>query len=62
MRDPHPANIKGEKVQRHVFKHEIQWGYVVLGLVALVVIWKFSGPLIEHTDDDDERAGVTAQP
>lgn len=54
MRDPHPANIQGQKVQRHVFKHEIQWGYVVLGLVALLVLWKFGGPII-RTDDDESQ-------
>ena len=58
MRDPAPSNITGEKVQRHVFKHEIQWGYVLLALVALVAIWKFGG-VFASADGDDESATYT---
>jgi len=53
MRDPHPENISGQKVQRHVFKHEIQWGYVAISLVAVVVIvmlWRRTA-----SGDDQER-------
>lgn len=38
MRDPMPANIEGEKVQRHVFKHEINWGYVAVAVAAVIVV------------------------
>lgn len=58
MRDPEPQNIHGEKVQKHVFKHEINWGYVVLGLVALFALVKFGPPVVSSVgDDDDETAG-----
>jgi hypothetical protein len=40
MRDPVPANISGEKVETHTFKHSIQWGQVVLGVAAIFVAWK----------------------
>lgn len=57
MQDPTPENITGQKVQRHVFKHEIQWGYVALALVLVLVLWKV-GPLLVDGSDDDE-AGET---
>lgn len=43
MRDPEPANISGEKVQRHVFKHEINWGHVAVALAVIVVAVKLLG-------------------
>lgn len=55
MQDPVPENISGQKVQRHVFKHEIQWGYVLLAVVALVALWKFGGALGgDGSDESDE--------
>ena len=55
MRDPHPENIDGRKVQRHVFKHEIQWGYVALALVVLVVAVQFSGRFASDEDQEVTR-------
>ena len=52
MQDPVPENISGQKVQRHVFKHEIQWGYVALALVLVLVVWKV-GPLLVGGSDDE---------
>lgn len=41
MRDPLPENIDGQKV--HVVKHDLQWGYLVWGVIALIVIlWLWS--------------------
>jgi len=56
MKDPHKNNIDGQKVQRHVFKHEINWGWVAISLVALLALWKFSDSIL---DEDDEPAGVS---
>lgn len=53
MRDPEPANISGEKVQRHVFKHEINWGYVILAIAAVAVAWKLSQSVDEGNHEDD---------
>lgn len=36
MKDPLPENIDGQKV--HVVRHDLQWGYLVWGLVALLVL------------------------
>lgn len=52
MRDPYQENIDGQKVQRHVFKHEINWGMVAVSLVALVVLWKLSGSIFEEDDEE----------
>jgi hypothetical protein len=43
MRDPHPANISGEKVKRHVFKHEINWGYVAAAVALIVAVYLVTG-------------------
>ena len=39
MNDPLPENIQGEKVQRHVFKHEINWGYVALAVAVVATAY-----------------------
>lgn len=54
MRDPSPQNISGEKVQRHVFKHSINWGYVALALAVIVVGWKIA-PAASSSDDGDKN-------
>jgi hypothetical protein len=59
MRDPQPENIAGEKVQRHVFKHEVNWGYVALALVGLLVVLKLSSAIANSDDEDeDEKSSV----
>lgn len=40
MQDPAPENITGEKVQQHVFKHQINWGHVVVGVAVIYAAWK----------------------
>jgi hypothetical protein len=54
VRDPDPENIAGEKVQKHVFKHEIQWGYVALAVVAVAVVWKVGPSLLSDSEPKDE--------
>lgn len=56
MRDPNPENIAGRKVQVHEFSHEIQWGYVVLGLLGLFVAWKLFGGISFSSEDDREES------
>jgi hypothetical protein len=50
MRDPSPENISGEKVQRHVFKHEINWGHVAVAVAVIVV----AGKLLGEEKDEEE--------
>jgi len=38
MRDPNPENISGSKVQKHEFKHVVNWGHVTLGLVLILLL------------------------
>jgi len=55
MQDPLPENVTGEKVQRHVFKHEIKWGQVAIGLAAIVALYVvYSG--LSNSEDEEERA------
>lgn len=49
-----PTNISGEKVQRHVFKHQINWGYVAVAAVVLVVA-------IRLIDTDQARANTEGE-
>jgi uncharacterized oligopeptide transporter (OPT) family protein len=58
MRDPMPTNISGEKVQRHVFKHEINWGYVAVAVVVLIVAIRLVDADRENTEGDANRRGV----
>ena len=57
MRDPNPSNITGEKVQRHVFKHSINWGYVAIAIAAVVVALKL---LSETSDDEGKNQGMAS--
>lgn len=51
MQDPLPENIDGQKV--HVVRHELQWGYLVWGAVALLILALFWSR-IEGGESDDE--------
>lgn len=52
MQDPQPSNITGEKVQQHVFKHEVDWGHIIIGIVVLFAVW-YTDPLSKLGDDDE---------
>lgn len=54
MQDPPPNRITGQKT--HIVKHELQWGYLVWGAVALLLIYIF---LFRPSEENDEevRAG-----
>ena len=54
MRDPDPSNISGEKVQRHVFKHSINWGYVAIA-VAVVLLGLKLLPAVASDDEDKNQ-------
>jgi hypothetical protein len=56
MRDPSPENISGEKVQRHVFKHSINWGYIAIALAVVLAVLTFA----PAASSDDE--GKTEDP
>lgn len=51
--EPRPENISGEKIERHVFEHSIQWGHVTLGIAAIVVAWKGAQLLGGGNDEED---------
>lgn len=52
MRDPKPENIDGQKVQRHVFEHTVNWGYVALAIAVILVAWQIG--LIDVGTSDKE--------
>jgi len=54
MQDPRPENIRGEKVQHHVFKHEIQWGYVVIGVAVLAILYVYMQRTGSESHESDE--------
>lgn len=59
MQDPMPENIDGSKVERHVFKHSIEWGHVALGIgmvVVAVVVWRVASGESDEDDQDESEA------
>lgn len=50
MDDPLPANIEGQKRVVHKVEHEIQWGYIAVGVGLLAVVWL--GYRVIGPDDD----------
>jgi hypothetical protein len=61
MQDPQPENIMGEKVQRHVFKHEINWGYVALAGVGGLALWALVLRDPGSSQDDETDPGVVGR-
>lgn len=61
MADPAPENITGEKVEKHVFSHDVQhkvnWGHVSLGVAVVVLVWVVSR-WYQNREDDDESSVV----
>ena len=37
--EPEPSNISGEKIEKHVFEHRVDWGYVAVGIAVIAVAW-----------------------
>lgn len=58
MRDPHPENIRGSKVQSHQFKHVVNWGYVSVAIALLVVAYLVWRTLDEDSEDSEDDEGV----
>lgn len=54
MEDPMPENIAGEKRVVHRVEHQVNWGYVALAVVALLVLSKVGPSLLE--DDGPEQS------
>jgi len=50
MRDPKAENITGSK--QHVFKHEINWSHVFIGLVALLALYQFGDLALGKNEED----------
>lgn len=53
MQDPELANISGEKVERHVFRHEVKWGQVAVGVAVLYTVYRASRLLDRRKNQDD---------
>ena len=58
MRDPNPSNISGVKVQRHVFKHSINWGYVALAVAVALIAWKALPAVTSDVEDKNQDPAV----
>jgi hypothetical protein len=52
MQDPSPENIDGSKLEKHVFEHRVDWGYVVLGLSAALAVYAV---FLRETGEERER-------
>jgi hypothetical protein len=52
--EPKPENVTGEKVQKHVFKHRVDWGHVALGLGVIAVAWVAYQTLAESSPKNEE--------
>lgn len=58
--DPLPENVDGSIVEKHTWNHEVrhsvQWDYVLLAVVALLVAWfvfvKSDGADVETEDGE----------
>lgn len=49
---PKPENVSGEKVEQHVFKHEINWGHVAISLAVLFVGYVLYRGIVEEDDEE----------
>ena len=54
MNDPAPENIAGKKMVTHSVSHEIQWGYVAVGVGLLLLAFVVSRAFANNRDDDQE--------
>ena len=50
MKDPKAENITGSK--QHVFKHEINWSHLVIGLVVLFALYQFGDAVLGKNEED----------
>jgi type VI protein secretion system component VasF len=51
MDDPLPENIEGTKRVTHRVEHSVNWGHVMLGAAAVMVVLYLSGG--DSSEDDD---------
>jgi hypothetical protein len=56
MKDPHPANITGEKTVSHVIEHTIRWDYIAIAAVGLFLAWKL-GQAFGGSEEVEEPVG-----
>ena len=52
MEDPLPENIEGSKRVVHTVEHQVNWGYVAVAIVALVLLVKI-GPALSSRSGSD---------
>jgi hypothetical protein len=61
--DPLPENVDGSIVEKHTWNHEVrhavQWDYVLLALLGLLVVWfVFVQPDGSDVPGEEEEGGV----
>lgn len=52
--EPLPENISGEKRVVHRIEHNVQWGHVVLGAAAILLIYVVFDPFSSSESDGDD--------
>jgi hypothetical protein len=59
MADPVPENISGEKsvAYSHEIHHRVNWGYVALGVAAILVLG-YVWANVDLGEDDEQRNTV----
>jgi hypothetical protein len=59
MEDPLPENIEGSKRVTHTVEHRINWGYVAVAFVGLVLLVKV-GPVLasRSSEESDEEPSL----
>lgn len=55
--EPPKENVTGEVVRSHSFKHEINWGHVVLGLAVIYVAYHVVRLLDSEESDSESDTG-----
>lgn len=60
--DPLPENVDGSIVEKHTWNHEVrhsvQWDYVLMALVALLVAWFVFVESDGASRDEEAEGGV----
>lgn len=61
MMEAAPENVEGKIVQKHVFTHEVNWGYVALGLGLLGVAYLLFGDRASESMSDVTQPDVDGE-
>lgn len=54
MMEAAPENVEGKIVQKHVFTHEVNWGYVAMGIGLLGVAYLLFGDRGSDVEEPEE--------